>query len=240
MDFGDASIMQYKPFVYLAVIETLSAVPLAYFLPFSNIALVLTFVLFIALNASIIATITRMAWLACLHLLNITICIVSLGLAFGLHTYIWWLYVLIIGALDFCLGAFCVFLLSSLSLKRCFVVQQLVLTSTLILWIVIQHSRLVLSGQDMPLDHFRKGIFFLFLGPLAFSAIAFLSELFGWRSYFILLAVGCIGQWAVGFFELGNALQAYPLIIAGFVLSGGFLLLLILALIPWRRSASAP
>jgi len=94
--------------------------------------------------------------------------------------------------------------------------------------------------QSPPLEYFHNGMFFLFLAPLAFSATVFLAELFGWKSYFIAIAVACLGQWAVGFFELGNALQAYSLIAAGFALSGLFLLLLIVGLlIPRRHSASA-
>jgi hypothetical protein len=124
-------------------------------------------------------------------------------------------------------------------LKRWSIVQQLTLASTLISWIAIHQAGLVVDVHVMSLDHFRMGLFFLFCGPLAFSAITPFAELLGWNRYFIMVGVVCIGQWGIGFFELGNALRSYPLVITGFILSGMFVLVLSLAVASWRDSTSA-
>jgi hypothetical protein len=122
-------------------------------------------------------------------------------------------------------------------LRGCFAAQQLALASTLILWMVVQQFPLVLNARQMPLDHFRVGIFFLFVGPLALIAVAFFAGLVGWKSYFTALVGACAGQWAIGFFELGGALQLYPLVIAGFISLGIFLFLIVFAIAHRRHPA---
>jgi hypothetical protein len=236
MGIQSAPVMARKIFVYLAVLEALSAVPLAFFLPFSRTALVLTVGILIALNASIFATITSRIWSLSLQLSNLVACGIGLKLVLESGSHSWSASVVMIGVLYLCLLVLGFFRLSDGMLRGCLAVQQIALASTLIFWMLIEQFRPVLdTGQIMSLDHFRMGLRFLFGAPLALVAIAFFAGLAGWKGYFTALAGACAGQWAVGFFELGAALQLYPLVVAGFVLGGIFLLLLVLAVVPRRH-----
>jgi hypothetical protein len=226
-----------KIFVYLAVIEASSALPLAYFLPFSTTALVLTVGILTALNASQFATIGSRAWSLFLHSSNLVVCGLGLKLVLEPGGRAQWVSILVIGLLYSCLLALGLFRFSDRMLRGCFAAQQLALASTLIFWMVIQQSRPILDAEQiMSLSHIRMGLCFLFGGPLTLIAIVFFAGLAGWRGYFTALAGACAGQWAAGFFELGAALQSRPLGIAGFALLGIFLLLLVLAIVPGRHA----
>jgi hypothetical protein len=236
MGIHSTPVMARKIFVYLAVLEALSAVPLAFFLPFSRTALVLTLGILIALNTSIFATITNMVWSLSLQLSNLVACGIGLKLVLESGSHSWSASVVMIGLLYLCLLVLGFFRFSEGMLRGCFAAQQLALASTLIFWMLTRHFRPVLDAEQiMSLDHFRMGLRFLFGGPLVLVAIAFFAGLAGWKGYFTALAGACAGQWAVGLFELGAALQVYPLVVAGFVLGGLFLLLLVLAVVPRRH-----
>lgn len=236
MDTHRTPVTARKLFVYLAVLEALSAVPLAFFLPFSRTALFLTVGILIALNASIFATISIRVWSLSLQLSNLVVCGIGLKLALESSSPSWRASVLVIGVLYLCLLVLGFFRLSEGMPRGCFAAQQLALPSTLIFWMLIRQFRPVLDAVEvMSLDHFRMGLSFLFTGPLALIAITFFAGLAGWKGYLIALAGACAGQWAIGFFELGAALQVYPLVVAGFVFTGVLLLLLVLAVVPGRR-----
>lgn len=234
MDGHTRHLMARKIFVYLAVLEALSAVPLAFFLPFSTTALVLTVGILVALNASIFATMTAAkAWSLSLQLANVVVCGICLKLALEPDGPFLLGSVVIIGVLYLSLFALVFFRLSDMMLRRCFAAQQLALASTLIFWMVIQQFRPVLESNS------RMGLRFLFSGPLALIAIVFFAGLAGWKGFFTAMVGVCAGQWASGFFDLGAALQVYSLVVAGFVLGGIFLLLLVLAVVP-RRHPTIP
>jgi hypothetical protein len=231
------TVMARKIFVYLAVLETLSAVPLAFFLPFSTTALVLTVGILVALNASIFATMTGKAWSLSLQLANVVVCGICLKLVLEPGRPSLWAFIVTIGVLYLSLFVPGFFRLSDAMLRGCFAAQQLALASTLIFWMLIERFRPAIeTDRAMSLGHFQVGLRFLFSGPLVLIAVAFFAGLAGWKGYFTALAGVCAGQWAVGFFELGEALQVYPLVVAGFVLLGIFLLLLVLAIVPGRHA----
>ncbi|MGC1912637.1 MAG: hypothetical protein WA660_12450, partial [Candidatus Acidiferrales bacterium] len=118
----------------------------------------------------------------------------------------------------------------------CFAAQQVALASTLIFWVVIRHFGTVFESSGLiSVDHFRAGLRLLFAGPLALVAVAFFAGISGRKGYLTALAGICAGQWAVGFFELGAALQVYALVVAGFALLGVFVLLLVLGAMSGRR-----
>lgn len=236
MNVQGTPVMARNVFVCLAILEALSAVPLAFFLPFSTTVLVLTVGILVALNASIFATITAKAWSLSLQLANVFVCAICLKLALEPDRPLLWAFIVTIAVLYLSLFVLGFFRLSDTMLRRCFATQQSALASTFIFWMLIEQLRPVIEAdQFMSLGHFRMGLRFLFAGPLALVAIAFFAGLAGWKGYFTALAGVCAGQWAVGFFELGGALQVYFLVVAGFVLLGVFLLLLVLAVVPGRH-----
>lgn len=225
-----------KAFVYLAVLEALSAIPLAFFLPFSKAALVSTVVILVALNAAALAAIAGRALPVLLQASNLAIGGIWLKFALGSGGPSWQASAVTIGALYLCLFAIGFFHLSDSMLRGCFAAQQLALASTLIFWIVIRHFGAGFEASGLiSAEHFRAGLRFLFAGPLALVAVTFFAGLAGWRGYFAALAGVCAGQWAMGFFELGGALQAYPLVVAGFVLLAAFVLLLVLGAVSRHR-----
>jgi hypothetical protein len=238
----NTGIVGRKAFAFVAILEVLSIVPLAIYLPFSAVALVLAAGIFAALNASMFVITSRGVWFAFMEFINLAVCAACLVLVLKESK----------GSLLFCvpaIGLLCllVFILGFLSLpdrvlKRCFAAQQAALASTLIFWVVIRHFGTVFeSGGIISVDHFRTGLRLLFAGPLTLVAVAFFAGTSGRKRYLTALAGICAGQWAVGFFELGVALQVYALVVAGFALLGVFVLLLVLGAMSGRRpSTSGP
>ena len=236
MEMNRISVTARKIFVYLAVLEALSAVPLAFFLPFSRVAPVVAAGILVALNASVLATIAARAWSLPLQASNLAIGGIFLKAAFQPGSLPWEAWAVTVGALCMCLFVLGFFHLSDRMLRQCFAAQQLTLASTLIFWLVIQHfGPRFEAGGLISAEHFRAGLRFLFGGPLALVAITFFSGLAGWRGYFAVLAGVCAGQWGMGFIELGGALQAYPLVVVGFVLLAMFLLLVVVGVVSRRR-----
>jgi hypothetical protein len=226
-----------KAFIFLASLEALSTAPLAIFLPLSGAALVLAVALITALNAPILATAGTRIQSAYLQMSNLAVCGLVIALAFGSPRLPWQASAATICALG--VGQFVagVSHLSAKMMQRCFAAKQFALASTAVFWILIRHFHLIHeSGRTFSYGHLEMGLRFLFMGPLALVAVVFFAELAGWRGYFITLAGVCVGQWGMGFLELGEALEAFRLVIAGFVLLGVFLLLLAVAVVP-RRSA---
>lgn len=222
--------MTRKIFIYLAIAQALSVVPLAFFLPFSTTALVFAIGILVALNASIISIIDSRSWSLSLQIWNLVVCGFCLALVFVPDRLSLWTIIVIIAALWFCLLALAFFRLPGTMLRACFAAQQLALASTLAFWILLEHFLPVLEvGQSMDLPHFRMGLRFLFSGPLALVAVVFCAGILGWKRYLTALAGVCAGQLAAGFFELGAALQAYSLVLAGFVFGSILILLLIVA-----------
>lgn len=220
-----------KAFAVAAIVEALSIVPLAFFLPFSAVALVSAVGILAALNASLFVTNSKGAWLGFLEFMNLGICAACLELALrqGYRSLLFpILAIALLCLLLFILG---VLGLPNRMLKRCFAAQQVALASTAIFWLVIRHFGPVFEASGIiSVDHFRTGLRLLFAGPLALVAVAFFAGFAEGKRHLIISLVGiCAGQWAVGFFELGVELQVYALIVAGFLLTGTFLLLLVLA-----------
>lgn len=220
----------------VAVLEAVSIVPLAIFLPFSAVALAFAVGILAALNAATLAVTAEGAWFAFLQVINLATCAACLMLALKDSRGPLLSFVVTIGLL--CLLLFILGLLGvpDRILKRCLGAQQLALASTVVFWVVIRHfaSHFESSGI-ISADHFRAGLRLLFAGPLALVAIAFFAGVTGRKGYLTALAGVCAGQWAVGFFELGVALQVYALIVAGLVLLGIFVLLLVLGAMSGRQ-----
>lgn len=225
-----------KAFAVVAILEVLSIIPLAIFLPFSAVALVFAVGILAALNASMFVIISQRAWFGFLEFVNLAICAACLELALQ-HDHRSLLFsTLAIGLLCLLLFILGFLRLPDRILKRCFVAQQVALASTAIFWVVIRHFGPAFeSSGDISVDHFRAGLRLLFAGPLALVGVAFFAGVTGRKGYITALVGICAGQWAVGFFELGAALQVYALVVAGFVLLGVFLLLLVLAAMSGRH-----
>jgi hypothetical protein len=231
-----------KAFAVVAILEVVSIIPLAIFLPFSGVALVFAVGILAALNASMFVVVSKGAWFGFLEFANFTICAVCLELALQRGDRSLFFSILAVGLLFLLLFILGVLKLPDRMLKRCFVAQQVALASTVIFWMVIRHfSAAFESSGVMSVDHFRASLRLLFAGPLALVGVAFFAGVTGRKGYFTALVGICAGQWAVGFFELGVALQVYALVVAGFVLLGVFLLLLVLAAVSGRhRRTSGP
>ena len=75
---------------------------------------------------------------------------------------------------------------------------------------------------------------FLFLGPLGFSVVTFVSGFLGWNKYLIIWAAVCVGQSAIGVLSLSVYLEIGALHIVALVLMAGFAVLLVTAFIPSR------
>jgi hypothetical protein len=229
-----------KAFAFVAILEVLSIVPLAIFLPFSAVALVFAVGILAALNASMLVIIPKGAWFGFLEFANLVICAACLVLALQESHRSVFFSVLAIGVLCLLLFILGFFRLSDRMLKRCFATQQVALASTLIFWTVIRHFGTVFESSGViSVDHFRAGLRLLFAGPLALVGVTFFAGIIGRRGYLTVLAGICAGQWAVGFFELGAALQVYALIVAGFVLLGVFVLLLVLGAMSGRHARTS-
>lgn len=225
-----------KMFVYLAVLEGMVAAPLAVFLPVSGAALVVAVVVLVALNASVLATIAARTWSLPLQVSNLAMGGIFLWAAFGPGMGSWAAWAATIGALYLCLFVLGLFQLSDRMLKECFAAQQLALASTLVSWLAIRHFWPAFEASGLTsAEHFRAGLRFLFLGPLALVVFTYFAGLAGWRGFFTAMAGVCAAQWGMGFIELGAALGSYPLVIAGLILATAFLLLLVLAVAFRRR-----
>ncbi|MGH9352124.1 MAG: hypothetical protein ACRD2G_08200 [Terriglobia bacterium] len=225
-----------RAFVFVAILEVLSIVPLAIFLPFSTVALVFAVGILAALNASMLVIIPKGAWFGLLEFANLAICAACLVLALQEKHRSLFFSSLAIGVLCLLLFILGFFSLSDRLLKRCFTAQQVALASTLIFWTVIWHFGPVFESSGViSVDHFRAGLRLLFAGPLALVGVAFFAGVIRQKGYLTALAGICAGQWAVGFFELGAALQAYALMVAAFVLLGFFVLLLALGAMSGRH-----
>ncbi len=224
--------MPTKMFRVLATLEALFALPLAYFLPSSNLALVLTGGILFGLNASVVVANSR-GWLISLNMLNMAAFGIGLGLVLGPSI------ALSMSAVT--IGVLCLLLvlLGWLQLpdqisKSSLTVQTAALAITLVAWMTVQKYGLVSGEEKSATDHMQMGLRFLFGAPLLLVAVTnFAAQLRGSR-YLVLLIAVCAGQLGIGFFELGGALQMLPLIIAGFAFVGFFLLLVVFAVAFYR------
>jgi hypothetical protein len=232
----NTGIAEHKAIAVVATLEVLSIVPLAIFLPFSAVALVFAVGILAALNASMFVIVSQRAWRGFLEFLNLAICAACLVLALQEAQRSLFFSAVAIGVLCLLLFILGFFRLSDRVLKRCFTTQQVALASTLIFWTVIRYfGTFFESSGAMSVDHFRAGLRLLFAGPLALVGVAFFAGITKRKGFFTAVAGICAGQWAVGFFELGAALEVYALVVAGFVLLGVFVLLLVLGAMSGRR-----
>lgn len=236
----NTDIVGRKAFAFVAILEVLSIIPLAIYLPFSAGALVFAAGILAALNASVFVITSRGVWFAFLEFINLAVCAGCLVLALKESHGSLLFSVLAIGLLCLLLFILGFVRFPDRVLKRCFAAQQVALASTLIFWVVIRHFGTVFESSGIiSVDHFRAGLRLLFAGPLALVAVAFFAGITGRKGCLTALAGICAGQWAVGFFELGAALQVYALVIAGFALLGFFVAFLVLAAMPGRRQRTS-
>src|SRR5579862_2389909 len=228
--------MARRIFIILTMLEALSIIPLAYFLSSSELALVLAVGMLMALNASAISAVGNATRTVLLHFLNVIVCGIGLVLALIPEIATLWMSVGVVGFL--CLFQFVVghSRLADGTFRGAFAAQQLAIGSTLIVWMIVHRSGFASDAATMRPDHLRTGLRLLFGAPFAFVAIVFIGKRFGWTGLLIALAGASAGQWGAGFLELGAALQLIPLIIIGLIFLGVFLVLLVFAVVPRRRS----
>jgi hypothetical protein len=218
-------------FGFLVVLEALTAIPLGVVLPFSRAALACTAAILVALDLALFANTDRGPWRPALQVSIILVSGGALVLAIGSRRPSWQVSVAGIIGLYSCLSAIGLAKLSDGMLRRSFAAQQLALASTLVFWVLIGHFRHALDpAHATPFGHLGMGLRFVFIGPLALVPVVFLAGLGGWSGYLTMLAGVCVGQWGMGFIELGFALQTYALVIGGLVLGVGFGVLMVRAL----------
>jgi hypothetical protein len=221
-------------FVLLGVVSALCILPLAIFLPSSRTALALAVGLIAAVNASMFATVARKTWMAVLEMLNLVVCGTFLRLILGNHRPSLLGFSLMV--VLFCAGLLVlgVLQLPKGLMRRCLAAQQGALASTLICWMLVQQLRTQLGltqGASLPdAMAFR----FLFLGPLAFAVVVFISGFSGWNRYLIISTAICVVQSAIGFLDLSVFLDIAALKGIAFGLLASFVILLGVALIPNR------
>lgn len=221
-----------KIFRVPSAIEALFAIPLAYFLPSSGVALVLTGGILFGLNASTVFAGSRERSLS-LHVLNVAACGVGLGLVLGVGLA-FSISVATIGCLCLLLIALGWFQLLDSSSKLSLAVQTAALAITLVVWMTVRKYGLVSGEEKLVSDHLLSGLRFLFAAPLLLVAVTNFAAQIRGSSYLVLLIAVCTGQFGIGFFELGASLQVLPLIIAGFVFVGAFLVLVVFAVALYR------
>lgn len=214
----------------IAGIEALFAVPLAYFLPSSATALVLTAAILFVLNASVV-TAAGGARLISLHLLNSAAC----GIGLGLALFPWLAFPVSAAGIVFlcCLLMVLGFVqLPSRMSKVRLSVQATALAAVFLAWMTIHRGGLLSAAR--PADHLQVGLRFLFSAPLVLVAVASFSEPLRGSRYLPVLVAACAAQLSAGLFELGAALERFPLIVAGFAFLGVSVVLFIFAGVPYR------
>ena len=226
---------QHKGGIVFVLVEVVSAVcilPLAIFLPSSRTALALAVGLIAAVNASMFATVAKKTWMAVLEMVNLVVCGTFLRLILGSHRPSLLGFSLVVVLPCAGLLGLGVLLLPKGLMRRCLAAQQGTLASTLICWTLVQQLRTQLGlAQRAPLPDamtFR----FLFLGPLAFAVVVFISGFSGWNRYLIISTAICVGQSAIGFLDLNVYLNIAALGGIAFGLLAVFIILLGMALIP--------
>jgi hypothetical protein len=223
-----------KIFVLLGGLEALSILPLAFFLPSSRTALALAVGLVAALNTSMFTTVASKMWMVVLEVLNLVASGIFVWLirgnqhpplpAFGLMVVFFCGGLLVLGIIQLPKGL----------MRKCLAAQQGALASTLICWMLVQQLRMHLGlAQAAPLPD-AMAFRFLFLGPLGFTVVVFISGFTGWTSYMIFWTAICVGQFAIGFLDLSVYLDIAALNVIAFGLLASFVILLGVALIPRR------
>jgi hypothetical protein len=220
-------------FVFLAGIEAVCALPLAYFLPSpSEVPLVLAVGLVAAVNSAMFATVRSKAWSVVLLAVNLVAIGFSLRVALDPSRFLSSASHLVIGLM--CLGVFVLgfFKLPNGPMRGFLPAQQWALACTLISWMFVQqlHTQLgMLPEMDVRA---------LFIGPLAVAVAALLSGFTGWKKWYILAWLGVgLGQYWIGIFDLAGHLDAPPVRRATLGLMAGFFLVLVAAATPARWSA---
>lgn len=214
--------------------EIVCILPLAFLLPSSKTALLFTVGLIGATSGSIFAVVLSRTRMVMLEVLNATSCGVLLWGMVGNRSFSFAQFSLLVVALCTLVITIGGSQLPSGPVRMYLAAQQGALGSTLICWVLVQQVRSNLAlTQTMRLPD-PMAFRFLFLGPLAFACVVFLSGFWGWNRSLLVWSAVCAGQLAMGFLGLSAYLNSTPLKAISFILIAGFIILLAAILIPDR------
>ncbi len=227
-----------KVYFVCSLLLILCTGPLAFFLPFSSTALLLTLAFMATLSFSSLSAVTSTKWLLSLQPANFLVLTTSaillfrdFGLSLGIRC-------LMIALLFAALALLSYYGVPQGLMRRSVPVQQMVFAATLVPLLLVRDVHVADALKVRSWEHLDMALRSLFLGPLGMFAVVFVSGFTGWARSLLLLAGACLGQYAIGLLELGIWLDVRLLRFASFISGCGFVLLLVAAVVP-RRAKKA-